>query len=138
MIFVNHEKVYYNSFNFLMTDYGYYIDSKDTEKGLWYSKFILLNEKYPKITVIIDRSYLDVQLEIENTESWPLGLLYRFLHHDKVIRSKFNSVKIINEYFEKKIREYLDDILKNLNSLTNAALHNFYKEFPFCLSGIFW
>ena len=102
MICFNPEKVYYKCFNFLMTDYGYYIDSKDTEKGLWFSKFILLHDKYPKITIEIERSFLDVFLEIENSEQWPIGALYRFLHHDKVVRSKFNSVKIINEYFEKK------------------------------------
>ena len=130
MIFVNHEKFYYNCFNFLMTDYGYYIDSKDTEKGLWYSKFILLHDVYPKITVVIDRSYLDVQLEIENSEFWSLDMLYKFLHHDEVVRSYFNSVKKIKEYFEKTTREYLDDILKKLSTLTNESLHNFYKGFP--------
>ena len=128
MIFSSNKKVYYNCFNFLMTDYGYYIDSKDVEKELWFSKFVLLHDVYPKITIEINRSCLGISLEIENSEEWSLGSLYKFLHHDKVVRSDFSSVSKIGKCFEKTTREYLDDVLQNLKSLTNVALNNFYYE----------
>ena len=130
MIFYSNKKVYYNCFNFLMTDYGYYIDSKDVEKELRFSKFVLLHDVYPKITIEIYRSCLGISLEIENSERWSLGSLYKFLHHDKIVRDDFSSVSKIKQYFEKTTREYFDDVLKNLKSLTNDALHSFYKEFP--------
>lgn len=130
MIFFNDAKIYYNCFNFLINDYGYYITSKDITKGLLYSRFILGHDKYPEITIEIERTYLVVLINIEGKEQWSLSELYKFLHHDEIVRCKYCSSFTIEKYFEETTRKYLDDILENLDSLNNDVLDSFYKEFP--------
>ena len=49
MIFFNDEKIYFNCFDFLISDYDYRITYRNTKDGLHSSELILENDKKPKI-----------------------------------------------------------------------------------------
>lgn len=127
--FLNDEKVYFDCFNFLISDYGYNITYKDTDKGIHYSKIILEKSNSPKIEIVIEKGYLDLLLFIDE-EKWNICMLYKFLHHDKIVRMKYGNSKVIQKEFEVNTRKYLDEVLEKRNSITNMQLHSFYKEFP--------
>ena len=137
MIFIDARKVYYNCFNFLINDYGYSISQRNTKEGLWYSYFILKKENYPTIKIEIEKGYLIVLIQIDETHQWSLAELYKFLHHDKIVKCNFSTAKLIHNSFEKTTRNYLDEILEKINCLENDQIERFYKEFPkyvFCWS----
>lgn len=132
MIFFNDTKVYYTCFNFLISDYGYSVIYQNIENGIHYSEIVLENPYRPKLKIEIERGYLDLYVYI-NSEYWPLCLLYKFLHHNKIVKRKFGNSKVIKDYFEKTTRLYLDDVFENLSNLNKKKLDVFYKEFPdFC------
>lgn len=129
MNFFNDEKIYYNCFNFFIHDYGYTITYKNIDKGLFYSKIILENKNYPKIKIEIEKGYLVLFLYIEE-EEWDISSLYKFLHHDEIVRATYGNSKTIKKYFEDVTRKYFDDVIKNYNFLKNKDIEAFYKEFP--------
>ena len=129
MIFNNTDKIYYNSFNFFICDYGYKISYKDTDKGMLYSKIILEKDNKPKIKIEIEKGYLVVFLYIEDNE-WSLSSLYKFLHHDKIVKATYGNSKTIKKYFEKFTRKYFDDVMENFDKLKNEEIKAFFTEFP--------
>lgn len=130
MIFRSKCKIYYESFNFLLKDYGYKITSKNTKEGLWYSYFLLSKENFPDIKIEIEKGYLIVLVQISENNQWSLGELYKFLHHNKIVKCDFSNVKSIKNSFEKITRKYLDEVLENMNRIENNKIEQFYAEFP--------
>lgn len=131
MIFFNNEKVYYNCFNFLISDYDYHITHINKEKGLFYSEIILEKENTSKIRIIIERGCLELDLYVEDV---PIGidLIYKFLHHDEIVKSSiFGNSTYIKKYFEITVRKYLDEILPICSTLKAKDIDAFYHEFPF-------
>lgn len=129
MIFFNDEKIYFNCFDFLISDYDYRITYRNTKDGLHSSELILENDKKPKIKIGIENGYLDLYIFIDD-EAWPLCMLYKFLHHDKIVRRKFGNSTIIKKYFKEVTKKYLDDVFEQFSLLDIQKLNCFYKEFP--------
>lgn len=129
MIFFNNEKIYYNCLVFLYKDYGYKTSYIDKDKGLLYSKIILEKKNSPKLIIEIEKAHLEINMFI-GEEEWSLSLLYKYLHHNEVVRASYGNSDVIKKYFENCTRKYLDDVLRNLDKLTNDDLEKFYNEFP--------
>lgn len=130
MIFFDECKIYYECFNFLIKDYGYKIASKDIKEGLWYSCFILEKENFPNIKIEIEKGFLIVFIQIDKNNKWSLAEIYKFLHHDKIVKCNFSTAKLIKNSFEKTTREYLDEVLKKINYIKSDKIEKFYTEFP--------
>ncbi|MBO4439951.1 MAG: hypothetical protein J5798_11440 [Spirochaetaceae bacterium] len=130
MIFFNNEEIYYNCFDFLINEYGYKVASKNIKEGLWYSKFVLKHNIYPEITIEIEKSYLVVFMLIEGKELWSLPQIYKFLHHNEIVRGDYSSCSLIKKDFKQITRQYLDEILGNIDQIKNQNIKKFYDEFP--------
>lgn len=130
MIFINDEKVYYNCFNFLISDYGYHITHVNKEKGLFYSEIILEKEDSPKIKILIEKGCLELELYVEG-EAMCIDMIYKFLHHNEIVKSSiFGNSTYIKKYFEATVRKYLDEVLPICSTLKLKDINAFYHEFP--------
>ena len=130
MIFFNDEKVYYNCFDFLVSDYGYHPTYTNNEKGLFYSEIVLEKNDSPKIKIVIERGCLELDLYVED-ETVCIDMIYKFLHHNEIVKSSiFGNSTYIKKYFEKTVRKYLDEVLPICNTLKLKDIKAFYHEFP--------
>ena len=125
MIFTDNRKIYYNSFNFLIEDYGYTITSSTIKDGLWYSCFTLTKENFPSLKIEIEKGYIIIFIQIDEIHQWSLAELYKFLHHDKIVKCIYSNAKQIKDSFEKTMKIYLDEILEKINFIENEQIEKF-------------
>ena len=111
MMFLRKKNKYEQLFIFLETYFHYELVEKNDKKESFFSKYYFIKKSFP-----------DIQVIVEN--------VYKYLHHDKIVRCRYSSYKDLIENFENDNKKYLNEIFQNIDKISNDKLENFYKEFP--------
>ena len=129
MMFLRKKNKYEQLFIFLETYFHYELVEKNDKKESFFSKYYFIKKSFPDIQVIIEKDILGIDIKIDNS-FWGIPNVYKYLHHDKIVRCRYSSYKDLIENFENDNKKYLNEIFQNIDKISNDKLENFYKEFP--------